>query len=195
MFTSRAEYRLLLREDNADLRLSELGYRIGLLPENRYAAFRAKRAAIDALAALLEQKRVAAGDALSEAVSARGGSPVRPGISWAELLRRPEVTVAMLREADSALAEFPLAVAEQVEISVKYEGYLSRQRAEADRLVRDEAVRIPEGFPYRDVRGLSAEVLGKFETVRPVSVGQAQRIPGVTPAAVALLLVALKRRG
>jgi tRNA uridine 5-carboxymethylaminomethyl modification enzyme len=194
MFTSRAEYRLLLREDNADLRLSEVGRRVGLLPAERYEAFRRKREAIGAFGELLGRKRVAAGDPLCAAVEAAGGAPVRPGISLAELLRRPEATVAMLRALDPELAAFDPAVAEQAEISIKYEGYLARQRAEADRLAQSEAIRIPDGFDYGAVRGLSAEVLGKLGTVRPASIGQAQRIPGVTPAAVALLLVALKRR-
>jgi tRNA uridine 5-carboxymethylaminomethyl modification enzyme len=193
MFTSRAEYRLLLREDNADLRLSELGYRAGLLPEARYRAFCRKRDAIAECFALLARKRVAAGDPLCAAVEAAGGSPVRPGIALSELLRRPEVTVALLRAHDPDLAAIPAVAAEQAEISIKYEGYLSRQQAEADKLSKYEALRIPEGFAYAGVRGLSAEVLGKFETVRPVSIGQAQRIPGVTPAAIALLLVALRR--
>jgi tRNA uridine 5-carboxymethylaminomethyl modification enzyme len=194
MFTSRAEYRLLLREDNADLRLSDIGYRAGLLPEARYEAFCRKREAIGVFGEALDRKRVAADDPLCEAVATAGGSPVRPGISLSELLRRPEVTVAMLRTHDPELASFPAAVAEQVEITIKYEGYLVRQRGEADKLEKYEMLKIPADFPYDEVRGLSAEVLGKLDSIRPVSIGQAQRIPGVTPAAIALLLVALKRR-
>ncbi len=195
MFTSRAEYRLLLREDNADLRLSGIGYRAGLLPEARYRAFCRKKDEIGSFFALLERKRVAAGDPVCAAVEKAGGSPVRAGISFAELLRRPEVTVALLRAHDVELAAFSLAAAEQAEISIKYEGYLSRQQNEVDKLAKYEALRIPDGFAYGSVRGLSAEVLGKLEHGRPVSIGQAGRIPGVTPAAIALLLVALKRHG
>jgi tRNA uridine 5-carboxymethylaminomethyl modification enzyme len=195
MFTSRAEYRLLLREDNADLRLSEIGYRAGLLPESRYRALIRKKEGIADFVAALESRRVGADDPLRFAVEEAGGAPVRPGISCLELLRRPEVTISMLLSNVPELSPLSAAVAEQAEITTKYEGYLSRQQVEADKLRKYEMLRIPDGFSFSQVGGLSAEVLSKLETVRPVSIGQAQRIPGVTPAAVALLLVALKRAG
>jgi len=193
MFTSRAEYRLLLREDNADLRLSETGYRAGLLPESRYREVVAKRDGRDALLKKLEETRVSAGHAVCRAVEEAGGAPVRPGITFAELLRRPEVTAALL--ASCAPEVFPPSpdVVEQAELAVKFDGYIRRQAEEARKLKKYEDMRFPSGFSFAGVYGLSAEVRDKLVRVNPVSIGQAHRIPGVTPAAVALLLVALKR--
>jgi tRNA uridine 5-carboxymethylaminomethyl modification enzyme len=194
MFTSRAEYRLLLREDNADLRLSEIGYSSGLLPEARHRACLAKRDGLAAFLARIESTRVTAGHPVADRIESAGGAPVRPGITYAELLRRPEVSVAMLVAADPDLGHVPPEVAEQAERVVKFDGYIRRQEEEAGKLARYETMRFPEGFPFEAVHGLSAEVRDKLMRVRPVSIGQARRIPGVTPAAVALLLVALKRR-
>ncbi len=193
MFTSRAEYRLLLREDNADLRLSETGYRVGLLPESRYREMVAKRDGRDTLLKKLEETRVTAGHPVCRAVEEAGGAPVRPGITFAELLRRPEVTAALL--ASCAPDVFPPSpdVVEQAELAIKFDGYIRRQAEEAGKLKKYEEMRFPRGFSFAGVYGLSAEVRDKLVRVNPVSIGQAHRIPGVTPAAVALLLVALKR--
>ncbi len=193
MFTSRAEYRLLLREDNADLRLSERGYRVGLLPEARYEQFRAKQEGLSSLLAVLETSRVSAGHPLARAVLAAGGAPVRPGISYAELLRRPEVTGALIVSHDPDLARFSPEVVSQAELIVKFDGYLRRQEDEAKKLKKYEDLKFPSDFPFESVYGLSTEVRDKLVRVRPLSIGQAQRIPGVTPAAVALLLVALTK--
>ncbi|MGE5246818.1 MAG: tRNA uridine-5-carboxymethylaminomethyl(34) synthesis enzyme MnmG [Verrucomicrobiota bacterium] len=195
MFTSRAEYRLLLREDNADLRLSETGRRIGLLPEERYRRVLAKREGIEAFRKRLEESRVTAGHPLAALVEAAGGAVLRPGTTYAEALRRPEVTTAMLLSGDPDLRAAAPGVVEQVELSIKYDGYIRRQEEEARKLTKYEAMAFPDGFPFETVPGLSAEVRDKLVRVRPASLGQAQRIPGVTPAAVALLLVHLKRRG
>jgi tRNA uridine 5-carboxymethylaminomethyl modification enzyme len=193
MFTSRAEYRLLLREDNADLRLSETGHRVGLLPEERYREFSRKREDLSAVLRLLEETRVTAGHRVCRLAEEAGGGPVRPGTTYAELLRRPEVSVAMLRSCDGGLAGADPEVAAQAEISVKYDGYIRRQEEEARKLRKHEAMRFPPDFRFEAVYGLSTEVRDKLVRVRPSSIGQAQRIPGVTPAAVALLLVAVKR--
>ncbi len=193
MFTSRAEYRLLLREDNADLRLSETGYRVGLLPEERFRKVLAKREGIEAFRKNLEETRLAAGHPLIRAVETAGGSPLRPGTTYAEALRRPEVTGAMLLASDPALRPASTEVLEQAELSIKYDGYIRRQEEEAKKLKKYEGMLFPPGFPFGTVRGLSAEVRDLLERVRPASLGQAQRIPGVTPAAIALLLVLLKR--
>ncbi len=193
MFTSRAEYRLLLREDNADLRLSERGYRAGLLPEERYRRFCEKREGVSSLLAFLESSRVSAGHPLSRVVEEAGGAPVRPGIPYAELLRRPEVTAALLVAHDPALVRFPQEVVAQAELVVKFDGYIRRQEEEAKKLRKYEDLKFPGDFPFESVYGLSAEVRDKLVRVRPVSIGQAQRIPGVTPAAVALLLVSLTK--
>jgi len=193
MFTSRAEYRLLLREDNADLRLSETGRRVGLLPEERYRMFLAKREGIGAFRKRLETTRVHAGHPLCAAVSAAAGGPLRPGTTYAEALRRPEVTAAMLLSCDPDLQAASPEAVEQAELSIKYDGYIRRQEEEARKLRKHEGMAFPDGFPFDTVPGLSAEVRDKLIRVRPASIGQAQRISGVTPAAVALLLVHLKR--
>ena len=129
------------------------------------------------------------------AVEAVGGAPLRPGTTFAEALRRPEVTMAMLRACDSDLRGATREAAEQAELSIKYDGYIRRQEEEAKKLRKYEEMSFPEGFPFGTVPGLSAEVRDKLVRVRPASIGQAQRIPGVTPAAVALLLVYLRRGG
>jgi len=193
MFTSRAEYRLLLREDNADLRLSETGHRVGLLPGERYRAFQRKRDSLSAFLRRLSETRVVPGHPACRAVEEAGGGPVRTGITYAELLRRPEVTMALLLSCDGSLGEGADGVAMLAELTVKYEGYIRRQEEEARKLKKYEEMRFPPGFPFESVYGLSTEVRDKLVRVRPASIGQAQRIPGVTPAAVALLLVALKR--
>jgi len=195
MFTSRAEYRLLLREDNADLRLSETGRRVGLLPEDRYRRFHVKREGIEAFRRRLEDARVGVGHPLCAAVERAGDSPLRPGITYAEALRRPRVTGAMLLACDPELGGATREAVEQAELAIKYEGYIRRQEEEAKKLKKYEEMRFPTAFPFETVPGLSAEVRDKLVRVRPDSIGQAQRIPGVTPAAVALLLVVLRRRG
>ena len=193
MFTSRAEYRLLLREDNADLRLSETGRRVGLLTEERFRRFLAKREGIEAFRKRLEETRVGAGHPLSAAVEEAGDALLRPGISYAEALRRPGVTGAMLLACDPELRGANREAVEQAELAIKYEGYIRRQEEEAKKLKKHEEMRFPPAFPFETVPGLSAEVRDKLVRVRPDSIGQAQRIPGVTPAAVALLLVMLRR--
>jgi tRNA uridine 5-carboxymethylaminomethyl modification enzyme len=193
MFTSRAEYRLLLREDNADLRLSETGRRVGLLPEERYRRFLAKRERIGAFRKRLEETRVGTDHPLCAVVEQAGDALLRPGITYAEALRRPGVTGAMLLACDPGLRAATREAVEQAELSIKYEGYIRRQEEEAKNLKKYEEMRFPSAFPFETVPGLSAEVRDKLVRVRPDSIGQAQRIPGVTPAAVALLLVVLRR--
>ena len=196
MFTSRAEYRLLLREDNADLRLTPVGRELGLVDDARWDRFARKR---DAIAA--EQQRLAGltlvpGSAAAQAFAARFGcAPSRDGRA-SDLLRRPEVDYAGL----VALPGFgpgvdDPGVAEQVAIQAAYSGYLDRQQAEIERSRRHETVLLPDGFDYAAIHGLSHEVRQKLAAQRPATLGQAARIPGVTPAAVALLLVHLKRHG
>ncbi len=194
MFTSRAEYRLQLREDNADLRLTGIGRELGLVDAARWDAFARKRDAVAAetqrLGALWASPRNAAG---RDAVATLGIELSRES-SGLDLLRRPELDYAKLASvAAFAPAVDDPAVAEQVEIEAKYAGYLDRQREEIARAQLHEGMAIPDGFDYAAVRGLSAEVRQKFERVRPQTVGQARRIPGVTPAAVSLLLVHLSR--
>jgi tRNA uridine 5-carboxymethylaminomethyl modification enzyme len=175
MFTSRAEYRLTLREDNADLRLTEIGRKLGLVDDARWDAFNRKRDAITGETQRLKSTYVSAG--------------FQQKASVYDLLRRPEVTY-------SGIVETPVgdpSVAEQVEIQAKYEGYISRQRTEVERRKGAESTRLPQDLDYREVRGLSAEVQQKLSRHRPETIGQASRISGVTPAAISLLLVHLKR--
>jgi tRNA uridine 5-carboxymethylaminomethyl modification enzyme len=176
MFTSRAEYRLLLREDNADLRLSDTGRRVGLLPEERYRRFTAKREGIDAFRKRVEETRVTADHPLCRAVVEAGGAPLRPGISYAEALRRTEVTGAMLLSCDPDLRGALPGAVEQAELSIKYGGYIRRQEDEARKLAKYEGMAIPPDFPFGTLPGLSAEVRDKLVRTRPASLGQAQRI-------------------
>ncbi|HRQ04755.1 MAG TPA: tRNA uridine-5-carboxymethylaminomethyl(34) synthesis enzyme MnmG [Nitrosomonas halophila] len=194
MFTSRAEYRLQLREDNADMRLTEMGYRLGLVNEDRWQAFSLKREAIETEKARLRKVWVQP-ETLSKLNASEGAAkPVDNAYTLYELLRRPEVTYATLM----ALPEIGQAVgdaivAQQVEIDVKYEGYIERQKQEVARHAHHESTILPKNMDYRNVRGLSTEVQQKLNLHQPETIGQAARISGITPAAISLLLVHLKR--
>jgi tRNA uridine 5-carboxymethylaminomethyl modification enzyme len=196
MFTSRAEYRLQLREDNADLRLTPVGRELGLVDDARWARFEARREAIGRETARLGALRVSPNNAAGREVAQALGIEVSREGTALDLLRRPELDHARLAALPVFAPESPVAedVAEQVEIEAKYAGYLQRQREEIARQLRHEGMPIPDGFDYARVRGLSAEARQKLERVRPQTVGQAQRIPGVTPAAISLLLVHLSRQ-
>ncbi|EIL89534.1 tRNA uridine 5-carboxymethylaminomethyl modification enzyme GidA [Rhodanobacter fulvus Jip2] len=195
MFTSRAEYRLHLREDNADLRLTEAGHALGVVPQARFDALRAKREAVEREMQRLGGLWAGPNNGLGAAVERELGIAVSRETSAEDLLRRPEIDYARL----TAIAEFGPAVARddvaaQVEVQIKYAGYLERQREEIERQRRHEHTAIPASFDYDKVRGLSAEVLLKLKRTLPATVGQAARVSGVTPAAISLLLVHLKRR-
>lgn len=191
MFTSRAEYRLLLREDNADQRLSPLGYEVGLLPEDRWVRFSAKIASLEDGREKLRQKRVSPGD--HEAIERLGLSGLKNGASLEELLRRPEISLDDLDFLDPALATLSGEVRTELETEIKYAGYIRRQYEQVERFRRLEDLIIPADFNYDTVASLSAEVREKLKTVAPRTLGQAGRIPGVTPAAIAILSVILKR--
>ena len=194
MFTSRAEYRLQLREDNADLRLTERGRELDLVDDARWAAFCEKRDAIAQETARLKSFWAAPGNALATQVETTLGVVVSRETSAYDLLRRPELGYAQLTLVPALGPTVTDAkVAEQVEIQAKYSGYLDRQADEIERQRRSEATLIPADFDYAVVSGLSAEVRAKLEKIRPETVGQAMRISGVTPAAISLLLVYLKR--
>ncbi|MFK2878214.1 tRNA uridine-5-carboxymethylaminomethyl(34) synthesis enzyme MnmG [Rhodanobacter hydrolyticus] len=194
MFTSRAEYRLHLREDNADLRLTEQGHALGVVPQPRFDALRAKREAVERETQRLATLWAAPNNALGAAIERQLGIAVSRETNALDLLRRPELDYAKL----AAVAELGPAVAHedvaaQVEVQAKYAGYLDRQREEIERQRRHEQTAIPTSFDYDKVRGLSAEVLLKLKRAQPATLGQAARISGVTPAAISLLLVHLKR--
>ncbi|TAL74128.1 MAG: tRNA uridine-5-carboxymethylaminomethyl(34) synthesis enzyme MnmG, partial [Rhodanobacter sp.] len=194
MFTSRAEYRLHLREDNADLRLTEKGYELGVVPQARFDALRAKRDAVERETARLKTLWAAPNNAAGTAIERHLGITLSHETNALDLLRRPELDYAKLATVPELGPTSPRAdVAVQVEVQAKYAGYLERQREEIARLHRQESTAIPSGFDYDRVRGLSTEVLLKLKRSQPATVGQAARISGVTPAAISLLLVHLKR--
>lgn len=193
MFTSRAEYRLLLREDNADLRLTSKGRELGIVGEERWAAFSEKATAITHAQTALNQTwaRVHHNEQLSPNLE----KPLQQDCRAHDLLKRPEIHYHHLQQlSDLALPTLAPAVAEQVEIQCKYAGYIERQQLDIERLTKHEATVLPEDFNYQQISGLSNEIIQKLTQIRPKSIAQASRISGVTPAALSLLLVHLKKR-
>jgi len=193
MFTSRAEYRLLLREDNADLRLTAIGRDLGLVDDTRWDRFCRRREAIEREKERLERSWVSPEKISGERAIQTIGQPLLRETSLWQLLRRPEVNyaaaISLLDGHDAA----PPDVALQVEVQAKYHGYIERQQAEIERNRRDEDARLPVDLDYMLVRGLSHEVQQKLTQHRPVTLGQASRIPGMTPAAISLLRIHMKR--
>nr|WP_297403781.1 tRNA uridine-5-carboxymethylaminomethyl(34) synthesis enzyme MnmG [uncultured Marinobacter sp.] len=193
MFTSRAEYRLILREDNADLRLTETGRTLGLVNDERWRAFNHKREAIATERSRLESTRIHPGTDAGERANGFLKQPMARDQSLAELLRRPEIGYRHIADIGTEQAEDPV-VADQVEIEIKYEGYISRQTDEIERLRKNENTALPVDLDYDVIGGLSNEIRQKLKAVRPETVAQASRIQGVTPAAVSQILVHLKKR-
>ena len=193
MFTSRAEYRLSLREDNADLRLTEIGRELGCVDDQRWDAFCRKRDAVAAELQRLGETWVNPRILSAERATELFGQPIEREYSLADLLRRPEVDYPAVAAAAPGAIDDPLVI-EQVEIHLKYAGYISRQQVEIERQSRNESLPLPPDLDYASVRGLSIEVRQKLERARPQTLGQAGRISGVTPAALSLLLVHLKKR-
>ncbi|MCL7941458.1 tRNA uridine-5-carboxymethylaminomethyl(34) synthesis enzyme MnmG [Halomonas sp. ATCH28] len=196
MFTSRAEYRLLLREDNADMRLTETGRELGLVDDARWSAFAAKREAVERESARLRASWVQPGTPAAARVEVRTGTPLAREYSLMDLLRRPELAYGDLADLPGieGQAVEDEAVADQVQIQAKYQGYIARQQNEIDKLKRHEATPLPDDLDYQRVEGLSNEILQKLEEARPETLAQAGRISGVTPAAVSILLIHLKKR-
>ncbi|WP_323749974.1 tRNA uridine-5-carboxymethylaminomethyl(34) synthesis enzyme MnmG [Marinobacter sp.] len=193
MFTSRAEYRLILREDNADLRLTETGRKLGLVDDERWQKFCVKSEAIVNERRRLEETRIHPNTEAGERANGFLKQPMTRDQSLAELLRRPEIVYQHIADIGDDCAEDPV-VAEQVEIEVKYEGYISRQADEIERLRKNENTRLPVDLDYEVIGGLSNEIKQKLQEVRPETVAQASRIQGVTPAAISQILVHLKKR-
>jgi len=193
MFTSRAEYRLLLRQDNADLRLMDIGYHLGLIPENVYGRLLAKREAIDREVTRLKETRLSRAPEVRAKMAATDPDGVVPDFPLAHLLRRPEWSYRELLSLMGETGPTDASILEAIEITVKYEGYIDRQLRQVAAFKKLEARRIPSGFDYNAIIGFSREVREKLMRVRPGSIGQASRIAGVTPAAISLLIVALER--
>jgi len=193
MFTSRAEFRLMLREDNADLRLTERGRSLGVVGATRFAHFERKRGAIEDLRRALAAQKIGPNDALAVALEARTGVRVAKDGDLLQLLKRPEIAIDALVAVCAGLAGFDAAVCAQVETQLKYDGYIARQEAEIERLKRHESIRLPAALDYQSIDGLSAELKQKLGAARPETLARAARIPGVTPAALSLLLVHARR--
>jgi tRNA uridine 5-carboxymethylaminomethyl modification enzyme len=192
MFTSRAEYRLLLREDNADQRLREIGHGVGLVTAGEYETYERKRDMIAAERSRLAVTRLAMNQAEQEYLQSRGSGDLQKGTTYEQLLRRPEISYEDLAEFDDVSRETPAVVREQVEIQIKYQGYIERQLEQIQRSSKLEHTRIPAEMDYSAISGLTTEVREKLTRVRPDTLGQASRIPGVTPAAISVLSIALK---
>jgi tRNA uridine 5-carboxymethylaminomethyl modification enzyme len=194
MFTSRAEYRLLLRSDNADLRLREKGHAIGLVPTSEYGKFLSKKARIAAEVARLEGTKVHPTKAVNRLLDELGSAALKSAVTLADLLRRPELEYAILARLAPPPIELPPVVTEQVTIQVKYQGYIARQETQVARFKKLETRPLASDLDYDAIAGLSTEVREKLKTVRPTSLGQASRISGITPAAVAILDVYQEKR-
>jgi tRNA uridine 5-carboxymethylaminomethyl modification enzyme len=193
IMTSRAEFRLLLRQDNADIRLTEMGYQLGLVGKERYLRFSLKKRAIDKTLSELKNLMITPTPEIQEKMRKLETPEIRTGMSLYELLRRPEICYDGLRECFS-LPELSLEEREQVEIAIKYEGYINKQSEQVERAARLEVKHLPENIDYYGLKGLAVEAREKLAEIRPLSVGQASRISGVSPADVAILMVYLEQR-
>jgi tRNA uridine 5-carboxymethylaminomethyl modification enzyme len=192
MFTSRSEYRLLLREDNADQRLTELGRSVGLVSDQRWRSYQEKMDGLGRGRSRLAEQKITPAD--SAKVDSLGLKGLRNGVSFEEILRRPEIGMDHLVKLDPDLARLAPAILEQLEISTKYEGYIQRQLEQVARFRELEQVRIPGTLDFATIEGLSNEVREKLIEVQPETLGQAGRIQGVTPAALAVLNIHLRKK-
>ena len=194
IMTSRSEYRLLHRQDNADQRLTHIGAGIGLVSPERLAEVEEKYAAVRWEVKRLESNGVPASEALNAMLEARGSAPVANSARLADLLRRPQVTYADIAPFDANRPELPQTVTEEVEIQIKYAGYLARQEKQVEEFKKEEARRLPENIDYHSIAGLRLEAQEKLQQIRPMSIGQAGRISGVSPADIAVLLIWLEQQ-
>ena len=192
MMTSRSEYRLLLRQDNADRRLMKLGYEIGLVPQERYDSFLEKLRLIEQETARVESVTLSPSKALNDVLVSRGTSPLTTGAKLAELLRRPQLDYEALTPFDKTRPDLAPEIFEQVEIDVKYAGYIRRQEAQVAEMHRLECKALPDGIDYTKITGLRLEAIEKLSKIRPENVGQASRISGISPADVTVLLIYLE---
>jgi tRNA uridine 5-carboxymethylaminomethyl modification enzyme len=193
MMTSRAEYRLLLRQDNADLRLSKIGHEVGLISDERYEKLLEKERMIEEEIQRVKTVNIGANEPVQKFLEAHNSIPLKKGMKLAELVRRPELNYQMLADIDPTRPELPEDVQEQVDINIKYEGYIERQIKQIADFKKLEDKKIPEGIDYDDVSSLRLEAQQKLKALRPISIGQASRISGVSPADISVLLVYLEQ--
>ncbi|PLS02193.1 tRNA uridine-5-carboxymethylaminomethyl(34) synthesis enzyme MnmG [Neobacillus cucumis] len=193
LLTSRAEYRLLLRHDNADLRLTEIGHKIGLIRDERYEAFLEKKKAIENEKERLQSVRLKPSAEVQELIRSSGGSELKDGILASDLLKRPEMTYELLEKLTKSDLPLNDEIKEQVEIQIKYEGYIDKSLAQVERLKKMENKKIPENIDYDAINGLATEAKQKLKKIKPVSIAQASRISGVNPADISILLVYLEQ--
>ena len=191
IMTSRSEYRLLLRQDNADLRLSDIGYRVGLLSPERYARFEARRLAIQKEVSRAKATVVPPSQKVNALLTEHASTPIDTGVKLADLLRRPELSYEILSPIDTTRPPLAPDVIETAEIEIKYEGYLARQRKEVERQRKLEEYKLPADIDYKAIKGLRLEAAAKLDALRPLSIGQASRISGVNPADISVLLIVL----
>lgn len=193
MMTSRSEYRLLLRQDNADLRLTPIGHEIGLISDERYSVFLQKKAAVEREKERLTQLTIKPGEHTNKVLEGIGSSPIKSGVTLAELIRRPEVGYANTAELDPERPVLSDAVCEQVEVQIKYDGYIKKQIAQVEQFKKMEKKLIPENIDYSAIGGLRLEAVEKLTDIQPKSMGQASRISGVSPADLSVLLIYLEQ--
>ena len=194
MMTSRAEYRLLLRQDNADLRLTKLGYEIGLIDEERYRRLLEKERMIDEEIRRVEHTNIGTSEKVQSLLESFGSTPLTSGTTLAELIRRPELSYEKLSPIDEKRPELPYDVKEQVDINIKYDGYIKRQMRQVEQFRKMEKKKIPDDIDYDEIQSLRIEARQKLKQIRPASIGQASRISGVSPADISVLLVCLGSR-
>lgn len=194
MMTSRAEYRLLLRQDNADLRLRKIGWAIGLVSEEEYQRILWKEKSIEEEILRLEKTNVGTSDKVQEFLESYQSTLLKSGTTMAELVKRPELDYFLLDELDNDRPKLPEDVQKQVNINIKYEGYIKRQKQQVAQFKKLENRKIPENFDYAQVNSLRREAVQKLNQLKPVSIGQASRISGVSPADISVLLIYLEQK-
>ena len=194
IMTSRSEYRLLLRQDNCDLRLSDIGYRVGLLSEERYARFCEKRDMINKEIERIKSTNIAPTDRVNALLVSYNSSPINSGIKLSELMKRPELDYDTLAPIDEKRAPLPKAVTDTTYVEIKYEGYIKWQLQDVERLEKLESRALPSDLDYTSITGLRIEAAEKLNSVRPLNIGQASRISGVSPADISILLIYFSKK-